>query len=103
MKVLALIAFALLLMTGLSIAEREVIDLSTLGKARYTSGIEPVNLSGITPITYTPAIAISRGSVDDVSSYSVYTPSFAVHRPTISYSQRKVTVFTPAIALFGGA
>ena len=104
MKVLAVIIVALLLLTGLSMAaEREVIDLSTLGKERYTSGIEPVDLSGITPITYTPSFAISRSTLTEVSSYSVYTPSFAVYRPTISYSQRQVTIFTPPIALFGGA
>ena len=104
MRVLTVIIVALLLLTGLSIAaEREVIDLSTLGKAKYTAGIEPTDLSGIKPIVYTPSFSISRSTVSEISSYSVYTPSFAVFSPTISYSQRQVTVFTPPIALFGGA
>lgn len=102
MKVLLVLIFASMLLSGLAVAG-DVIDLSTLGKKKAMPTIEPVVLGASNPITYTPSFALGGSNITAVGGFAIYTPSIALSGVNINYSSRKVTVFTPAIALYGGA
>ncbi|MHC1631970.1 MAG: hypothetical protein ACXQT4_06795, partial [Methanotrichaceae archaeon] len=72
------------------------VDVRTLGNAfgtfATTQSREPLSLSGPTPITYTPSIAISMSNVTS-STVRVYTPFFSVGN---------ITIATPPMMIFGG-
>lgn len=102
MKVLLVLIFASMLLTSLVVAE-DVINLSTLDRKKAMPTIEPVVLGASKPITYTPTFALGGSNITAVGGFAIYTPSIALSGVDINYSSRKLTVFTPAIALFGGA
>lgn len=79
-----------------------VLDLSTLGKATSRSPINARLLTGSKPITFTPSIAIMNANVTSGAN-TVYTPAHALAGAAINYLNPNATVYTPPIAIFGGA
>ncbi len=72
---------------------REVLDLSTIGKKTQTS-IPATLIKGANPITITPWYAV-RNANATVQAGSVFTLPQAI--------SANATVYTPPIAIFGGA
>lgn len=72
----------------------QVIDLSTLGKKTVESTAAPVMITGPTPITITPMFAIKNKNITTEAN-TVFTLPQAVAANS--------TVYTPPIAIFGGA
>jgi hypothetical protein len=74
----------------------DAVDVRTLGRSFGTfkdkTSIEPIEISGPTPITYTPSFSISMSNVT-FSSVSLITPPFSIGNRTIS---------TPSPMIFGG-
>lgn len=70
-----------------------VLDLSTLGR-KAALNITATNIRGATPITVTPMFAVKNGNASNQAG-SVYTLPQAISSGT--------TVYTPPIAVFGGA
>ena len=72
------------------------VDVRTLGRSFGTftnrTSIEPVEISGPTPVTITPSFSISMSNVT-FSSVTLYTPPFSIGNRTIS---------TPSPMIFGG-
>ncbi len=72
----------------------EVIDLSTLGKKSLKPTIAPAMISGATPITVTPSFAVRNLNIT-AEANTVFTLPQAV--------AANASVYTPAIAIFGGS
>ena len=72
----------------------QVIDLSTLGKKTVESTTPPIMITGPTPTTFTPMFAIKNQNVTTQAN-TVFTLPVAVAANS--------TVYTPPIAIFGGA
>ncbi len=72
----------------------QAIDLSTLGKKTAKSTATPVMITGATPITITPMFAIKNQNITTEAN-TVFTLPQAVAANS--------TVYTPPIAIFGGA
>ncbi len=70
-----------------------VLDLSTLGK-KAALNVTAINIRGASPITVTPMFAVKNGNASNQAG-SVYTLPQAISSGT--------TVYTPPIAIFGGA
>ena len=70
-----------------------VLDLSTLGK-KAALNINTTNIRGASPITVTPMFAVKNENASNQAG-SVYTLPQAISSGTI--------VYTPPIAIFGGA
>ncbi len=70
-----------------------VLDLSTLGK-KAALNVTATNIRGASPITVTPMFAVKNGNASNQAG-SVYTLPQAISSGTI--------VYTPPIAIFGGA
>ncbi len=77
------------------------LDLSTLGKVNKPV-IDPTVIKGPTPITITPMFSIRNGNITSGSN-TVVTPAHALRGPDINYLTPRTTVYTPPIAIFGGA
>lgn len=75
-------------------ATPQVMDLSTLGKKTVESTGSPVMITGPTPITITPMFAIKNQNVTSEAN-TVFTLPQAISANS--------TVYTPPIAIFGGA
>lgn len=75
-------------------AAPQVIDLSTLGKKKVESTIAPLIIKGSAPITITPMFAIKNQNVTTEAN-TVFTLPQAIAANN--------TVYTPPIAIFGGA
>ncbi len=77
-------------------ATPQVLDLSTLGKANSGSTTPPVMIKGPAPITITPMFSIMNPNTTTPSeANTVFTLPQAV--------AANATVYTPPIAIFGGA
>ena len=70
-----------------------VLDLSTLGK-KVALNVTATNIRGASPITVTPMFAVKNENAGNQAG-SVYTLPQAISSGTI--------VYTPPIAIFGGA
>ncbi len=74
----------------------DAVDVRTLGRSFGTfagkPSIEPLEISGPTPITYTPEFSISVSNVT-FSPVTVYTPPFSIG---------KNAQYTPQQMIFGG-
>lgn len=73
----------------------QVLDLSTLGKANSGLTTPPVMIKGPSPITITPMFSIMNQNTTPSEANTVFTLPQAVAAST--------TVYTPPIAIFGGA
>jgi hypothetical protein len=73
--------------------DKAVLDLSTLGKKAQTN-VSATSITGANPITVTPSFSIKNSNTTSVAG-SVITMPQAV--------QASATVYTPPIAIFGGA
>jgi len=73
---------------------KEVVNLSTLGRKAQTSSANATLIKGSNPITFTPMFAIKNANVINKAG-TVFTLPQA-----ISANPR---VYTPPIAIFGGA
>ena len=71
-----------------------VMDLSTLGK-KAVSTVPTTALMGATPITITPMFAVRNTNTSNVAGSTVFTLPQAVSSGN--------SVYTPPIAIFGGA
>ncbi len=71
-----------------------VLDLSTLGKKTALSTVPPIMIKGPSPITITPMFSIKNNNVTTEAG-TVFTLPQAV--------AANDTVYTPPIAIFGGA
>jgi hypothetical protein len=71
---------------------RKVLDLSTLGKK--TKSVAATEIKGATPVTVTPMFSVKNKNVTTEAS-TVFTMPQAV--------SSNATVYTPPIAIFGGA
>lgn len=74
-------------------ANTNVLDLSTLGK-KAALNVTTTNIGGPSPITVTPMFAVKNGNASNQAG-SVYTLPQAISSGT--------NVYTPPIAIFGGA
>jgi hypothetical protein len=74
-------------------ANTNVLDLSTLGK-KAALNVTTTNIEGPSPITVTPMFAVKNGNASNQAG-SVYTLPQAISSGT--------NVYTPPIAIFGGA
>lgn len=72
----------------------QVLDLSTLGKKKAESTVPAVTIKGPSPITITPMFAIKNSNITTEAG-TVFTLPQAVGA--------NETVYTPPIAIFGGA
>lgn len=79
--------------TSLGGAGRDAVDLSTLGKKVQTS-LPATQIKGSSPITVTPMFAIRNSNITTVAS-TVFTLPQAI--------SANASVYTPPIAIFGGA
>ena len=70
-----------------------VLDLSTLGK-KYTTTMATTVIKGPTPITVTPSFTIRNNNVTSIANDIITQPQ-AISANT--------TIYTPPIAIFGGA
>lgn len=70
-----------------------VLDLSTLGR-KAALNVTGTNIRGASPITVTPMFAVKNGNASNQAG-SVYTLPQAISSGT--------NVYTPPIAIFGGA
>ena len=80
--------------TGANVSPSKVIDLSTLGKAKLKPALEAVLLKGHKPVTVTPSFSIRNANIT-AEAGTVFTLPQAI--------SRNATVYTPPIAIFGGA
>lgn len=71
-----------------------ISDLSTLGKKTIESTTPPIMIKGPSPITFTPMFAIKNQNITTVAN-TVFTLPQAISANS--------TVYTPPIAIFGGA
>ncbi len=71
----------------------DVLDLSTLGKKQLKPSIPATSIKGPNPVTVTPMFSIRNANITAAAS-TVYTMPQAVGANA---------VYTPAIAIFGGA
>ena len=71
----------------------DVLDLSTLGKKAQTD-VSATNIKGASPVTITPMFAVKNPDVTNQAG-SVFTLSQAI--------SANPSVYTPPIAIFGGA
>ena len=72
----------------------QVSDLSTLGKPKIESTGSPVMIKGPSPVTITPMFSIKNQNITSEAN-TVFTLPQAVSANS--------TVYTPPIAIFGGA
>jgi hypothetical protein len=70
-----------------------VLDLSTLGK-KHTTTVATTVIKGPTPITVTPSFTIRNNNVTSIANDIITQPQ-AISANT--------TIYTPPIAIFGGA
>jgi len=70
------------------------MDLSTLGK-KAVSTVPATALMGATPITITPMFAVRNANTSNLAGSTVFTLPQAVSSGN--------SVYTPPIAIFGGA
>ena len=70
------------------------LDLSTLGK-KVVSTVPATTIKGATPITITPMFAVRNTNTSNVAGSTVFTLPQAVSSGN--------SVYTPPIAIFGGA
>ncbi len=75
-------------------ATPQVIDLSTLGKKTVMSTTSALSIKGPVPVTITPMFAIKNQNITTEAN-TVFTLPQAVGANS--------TVYTPPIAIFGGA
>jgi len=87
--------------TGQAATAYVPLDLSTLGKVNKPK-IDPLVIQGSTPITVTPMFSIRNGNISSGTN-TVVTPAHALAGPEINYLTPQTTVYTPPIAIFGGA
>jgi hypothetical protein len=78
------------------------VELSTLGKKNLMPRIEPRMLGSSIPITVTPSFSIRNQNLT-AGANTVYTMPQALASSQINYLNPNVTVYTPPIAIFGGA
>jgi hypothetical protein len=71
----------------------QVEDLSTLGK-KATSSVPATLISGANPVTFTPSIAVKNTNVTSEAG-TIFTLPLAI--------SANATIYTPPIAIFGGA
>jgi hypothetical protein len=71
----------------------QVTDLSTLGK-KATSTVPATLISGANPVTITPSIAVKNTNFTSEAG-TIFTLPLAI--------SANATVYTPPIAIFGGA
>lgn len=71
----------------------QVADLSTLGK-KASSTIPATMISGANPVTITPSIAVKNTNITSEAG-TIFTLPLAI--------SANATVYTPPIAIFGGA
>jgi hypothetical protein len=71
-----------------------IVDLSTLGKKSQMPNVAATFIKGPTPITITPSFAIRNNNVTSFANTIITLPQ-AISANT--------TVYTPPIAIFGGA
>ena len=71
-----------------------VSDLSTLGKPTVESTSSPVSITGPSPVTITPMFSIKNQNITSQAN-TVFTLPLAISANS--------TVYTPPIAIFGGA
>ncbi len=71
-----------------------VLDLSTLGKKKTTPTVAATVIKGPTPITFTPSFTIRNNNVTSIANDIITQPQ-AISANT--------TIYTPPIAIFGGA
>jgi len=71
-----------------------VLDLSTLGKKAQTPTVAATFIKGATPITVTPSFSIRNNNVTSLANTIITQPQ-AISANAI--------VYTPPIAIFGGA
>jgi hypothetical protein len=77
--------------------------LSTLGRKSALPVYEPRSLSGIRPITVTPSFSIKNGNVNTPGQITVFTLPHAIKPQRGDNASPAPTVYTPPIAIFGGA
>ncbi|MGB9902925.1 hypothetical protein [Methanothrix sp.] len=87
---------------AISNASPGVVQLSTLGRKIQRSTIEPKELSAAKPVTITPSFAIMNANIT-AGTNTVITMPHALAGAQINYLRPNVTVWTPPIAIFGGA
>lgn len=75
-------------------AGKQFLDLSTLGKKRTEPLVPAVFIKASTPITITPSFSIQNANIT-AGAPTTFTLPHAVSANT--------TIFTPPIAIFGGA
>jgi hypothetical protein len=75
-------------------ASKGILDLSTLGKKTFTSATPGVSLKGSTPITVTLGFSIRNSNIT-TGANTIITQPQAISANT--------TIYTPPIAIFGGA
>ncbi|ABK15002.1 MAG: hypothetical protein H5T42_08275 [Methanothrix sp.] len=80
----------------------DVVQLSTLGKKIQRSTVEPKELSAAKPVTITPSFAIMNANIT-AGTNTIITMPQALSGAQINYLRPNVTVWTPPIAIFGGA
>ncbi len=71
----------------------QAADLSTLGK-KATSTVPATMISGANPVTVTPSIAVKNTNITSEAG-TIFTLPLAI--------SSNATIYTPPIAIFGGA
>lgn len=79
-----------------------VLDLSTLNQKATTSNVQATPLGGTKPITVTPSFSVMNANITSGAN-SVYSPAITLNGSNLNYLVPNVTVYTPPIAIFGGA
>jgi hypothetical protein len=74
---------------------KDVLDLSTLGKKKIMSDENITTIKGSGPITITPSFSIVNTNLTSTEAATIFTMPQAISANPI--------IFTPPIALFGGA
>jgi hypothetical protein len=73
--------------------KKEVLDLSTLGK-KAKSAVSATQITGANPVTITPMFSVRNTNMTTIAS-TVFTLPLAI--------SANASVYTPPIAIFGGA
>lgn len=78
------------------------VQLSTLVRKAQRAAIEPKALAAAKPVTITPSFAIMNANIT-AGTNTVVTMPHALSGSQINYLRPNVTIWTPPIAIFGGA
>lgn len=87
---------------AMSNASPGVVQLSTLGRKIQRPTIEPKALAAAKPVTITPSFAIMNANIT-AGTNTIITMPHALSGAQLNYLRPNVTVWTPPIAIFGGA